>query len=287
MSFEQFATDIEEFITVNWTRHQDESRWWAAVEARGWRAADWPADLGGTGWSRREQWLFLELTSKALCPLPDDRFTVIAPLLIALGSESQQGTFLPLLLASSCWRFAIMDDASRPPNRDQADIFCLLDDSNSLFIVDEPDSRSSWSLLGIPGQGRTHLATHQSAFLILAELKTSLELIHTARQTSDIEPDNDTAMLTLEIQTMEGLFLAGQKEALITLRSQELRTRSIELLHDCLGYYGLAAPDAVLASNEPPLPFEAERNHLEFLRRQLARDTHLLKDNIFEQLENG
>ncbi len=287
MSLAELANQIDQFICSNWSENQNEMTWRAALTTHDWLAIDWPENLGGTGWSREEQWLYIELTSNALCPLPDKRFTIIAPLLLALGTEQQQQTFLPLILDDSThWDFMVTDEMSSLGT--DASHVCVLDDSSgSLFVFKTSDGMDKHSLLGTAGEGRSHLAFHQSTFLNLAELKTSQQFLLQARAQNQLEPDDDFTMLELEINALEAQFLAGQNPELINLRFAGLRTEITVQLHDALGYYGLASPDALLSDNEPPLPFASERKHLEYLRQQLERDTHLLKDDVFNQVETS
>ena len=322
MNKNRFIAEVNEFVANHWTGIENPDHWFTALVERGWSGPDWPLEHGGADWSREQQWLYLELTSRNLCPLPDDRFTVLAPLLIALGTDAQQEKYLPGILSrKSNWTITI--DRSNDTDASLVDgIFSLTADYISaaagfhcllagdedagmgshllIFDADELEISTGLSgratlsgnvLLGENGKGHEHIVRHQSHFLTLAELKTSMQLLRRI----DVSNESMTAALTefqIELDALEAVFLSGRHPGYIDLKSSPLRTRSSELLIDAIGYYGIVAPDALLSSNEPPLPFANERCHLEFIVDQLDRDMVLQKtvrqkDRMFEHLDRS
>ena len=53
-------------------------------------------------------------------------------------------------------------------------------------------------------------------------------------------------------------------------------------LFQSLGYYALLSPESRLGSNEP-LPFSAEREYLQALRKQLNRDNMIQQDQLYKE----
>ncbi len=112
LSNPQFSHDIEAFISRHWQPGTDPQDWFHALHQRGWLVPDWPPDQGGPGWSRQEQWLWLQATQRHFCPLPDDRFRMLAPLLLEVGSRQQQEQYLPgILNRSTQWGIAVDTEA--------------------------------------------------------------------------------------------------------------------------------------------------------------------------------
>ena len=375
----QFTTDIDQWLSQHCPANNPE-QWFNALARQGWLAIDWPARFGGTGWSRQQQWQWLRQASQHLCPLQDGTFTLIAPLLLGLGSPAQCHEHLPGILdrtivwgtaltrpeslqakaAGDGWQLTGHADyaggssyhglyhgsqgvhaGSRRQGDTRAVKLCLLaqdpalpaehdtllllldlaDDAVAATIkfhgylpgadtaaVNSTDIHDSnqpaviqfsntpvgqQSLLGIAGQGQVHLSTQTSCYQALAELNQSYVCIarllpdETALQKKTGADADDTLAHRLtefrvNLDAVEGLFLRADRDALVRLRAAELRTQAMNLLQDALGYYALPEQALLPGSNEPALPFEAERQHLRHLRRRLhAQDTSVQRDEIF------
>jgi alkylation response protein AidB-like acyl-CoA dehydrogenase len=79
--------------------------WQAILAKKGWGAPHWPIEWGGTGWSAIRKHLYLEEIYRADAP---DFFWqgthMLAPVLIAFGSQDQKQRFLPrILTGEDCW----------------------------------------------------------------------------------------------------------------------------------------------------------------------------------------
>ncbi len=327
----QFSRDIEQFISRHWQPGGEPRAWFDALQQRGWLAPDWPRQYGGTGWSRPQQWRWLQATRG--CPMPDARFRVIAPLLRGVGTQQQREQYLPGILdRTSHWGIAAATRETLETTADgwrltgslghatpsDATNFCLLlpDPEPSLdmtlLLLDlrhMPVSAGAGdlavkecsldfnetfisrnSLLGSPGKGRQHLATCQSCYLILMEQYLSAANIASALRHEKSQPDaaltQRLAQFRINLDAMLAMFLRGNRDPLLRLYSVDLSTRAIGLLQDAIGYYALLNPDEILEapvpgslstnsrlaqnkllkSNEPPLPFETERQHLAALQ---------------------
>ena len=76
-----------------------------ALQARGWLAASWPREFGGTGWTPVERYLFEEEMELAGAPnLVPMGLIYIGPIICAFGTPEQQQRWLPDILSSrSFW----------------------------------------------------------------------------------------------------------------------------------------------------------------------------------------
>ncbi len=82
----------------------DIPRWQKILNDRGWGAPAWPAEFGGTGWSKAQQFIFETECALADAP-PQLAFGVkmVAPVIMRFGSAEQQQRFLPRILAGDDW----------------------------------------------------------------------------------------------------------------------------------------------------------------------------------------
>ncbi|MEG3050829.1 MAG: acyl-CoA dehydrogenase family protein [Thermomonas sp.] len=82
----------------------DVRRWQRILFERGWGAAMWPAEFGGTGWDKTRQYLFdIEcVTADAPIQLPFG-LKMVAPVIMRYGSDAQKARFLPRILDATDW----------------------------------------------------------------------------------------------------------------------------------------------------------------------------------------
>ena len=102
---EKLPEDIRRKVLLGMHLEKDDFvRWQKILHARGWAAANWPVEYGGTGWSATEKNIFD--TECALAGAPEvSPFGVkmVAPVIFTFGSEEQKQRFLPDILASNVW----------------------------------------------------------------------------------------------------------------------------------------------------------------------------------------
>jgi alkylation response protein AidB-like acyl-CoA dehydrogenase len=83
---------------------EDYVRWQKILFAKGWVAAGWPVEHGGTGWSAIQRYIFEEEAAAAGAPrLTPFGLHMVGPVIIAFGSEAQKKQYLPRILASEDW----------------------------------------------------------------------------------------------------------------------------------------------------------------------------------------
>lgn len=72
----------------------------AALQSRGWLAASWPVEYGGTGWSVAERFIFDEEMQRAGAPLVVPMgLLYLGPILCVFGSDEQRSRWLPDILS--------------------------------------------------------------------------------------------------------------------------------------------------------------------------------------------
>ena len=78
--------------------------WQKRLHARGWAAPNWPVEHGGPGWTSNQKYIFEMETSLAGTPRVSPMgITMVAPVIMAFGTEEQKRRHLPPILASDIW----------------------------------------------------------------------------------------------------------------------------------------------------------------------------------------
>jgi len=78
--------------------------WQKILHKQGWVAPDWPADIGGTGWSAVQK--FIYETERGNAGAPDVvpfGLKMVGPVIFTFGNDEQKAKFLPRILASDDW----------------------------------------------------------------------------------------------------------------------------------------------------------------------------------------
>lgn len=105
-----------------------------ALSDRGWLAANWPPEHGGTGWNVTEKYLFDEERERAGAPpIVPMGVIYVAPVLYTFGSEEQKRRFLPeILRADTFWAQGYSEPAA---GSDLASLECRADADGDDYIV--------------------------------------------------------------------------------------------------------------------------------------------------------
>lgn len=84
--------------------HADYVTWFRILQARGWLTPSWPVAHGGPGWSHVQRYIFDEETLLGGAPrIIASGIQMLAPVLLAYGTEAQKQQYLPDILASNTW----------------------------------------------------------------------------------------------------------------------------------------------------------------------------------------
>ena len=263
---------IREFVTTHWP--SDERQWFKNLARHGWIGADWPREFGGTGWTRQEQVNFITTLSEYRCPIMPDSVNVIAPMLLAYGSTKQKQYFLPRIQASP--------EAYTFQSEDDRESGCLLDhESESLFLISDGGSVTR---LGATGDATAILATSYSPLWLLYEMLLGITHLLKVAEYWEEAHSAELAQIEIEASSLTAFFLKqtvkGDRQ--IGLKVNRSRCDLYSGLFQSLGYYALLSHESRLGSNEP-LPFSAEREYLQVLRKQLNRDNMIQQDQLFKE----
>jgi pimeloyl-CoA dehydrogenase large subunit len=78
--------------------------WQRILNAKGWAVPHWPAEWGGRDWTPTQHYIFLEELQQAPAPPPlGFGVTMVGPVIIAFGSETQKKRFLPRIANLDDW----------------------------------------------------------------------------------------------------------------------------------------------------------------------------------------
>lgn len=83
---------------------EDQVIWMRLLNERGWLAASWPVEFGGTGWGAVEKHIFDEECYAFGAPwIVPFGVNMVAPVIIKFGTPEQQARFLPRILSAEDW----------------------------------------------------------------------------------------------------------------------------------------------------------------------------------------
>src|SRR5262249_36858223 len=75
---------------------EDHLSWHRILAAKGWSVTNWPTELGGTGWSPTQKYIWSEEQARAeTLGLMPFGVSMLAPVLYTFGTDEQKARFLP------------------------------------------------------------------------------------------------------------------------------------------------------------------------------------------------
>ena len=101
----EFPKDYRSKIDANIRLSKEEIVDWQKILYRkGWAASSWPKEFGGTGWSQIQKHIFANEMGLIGAPEPVPfGMKMVAPIIMAYGSDEQKARFLPDILESNVW----------------------------------------------------------------------------------------------------------------------------------------------------------------------------------------
>ena len=109
----EFQKEVREWIKDNFPeemrkrRHltrEDHVYWQQALYERGWAGLNWPAEYGGPCFTPTQRYLFdLEMSAAGTPGMLPFGQSMVAPVIMAFGTQEQKDKFLPDILASRVW----------------------------------------------------------------------------------------------------------------------------------------------------------------------------------------
>ncbi|TFW30995.1 acyl-CoA dehydrogenase family protein [Massilia horti] len=83
---------------------EDWVRWHKILAAQGWVAPGWPVEYGGPGWTQIQRHIFEEECALAGAPqIMPFGVNMVAPVIMAFGTQAQKDHYLPRILSSEHW----------------------------------------------------------------------------------------------------------------------------------------------------------------------------------------
>ena len=80
------------------------NRWFRILAEKGWSVPHWPVEYGGAGWSPTRHLIFKrELAMAGAPPLSPNSTHMVAPVIIAFGTDAQKAHFLPKIRSGDDW----------------------------------------------------------------------------------------------------------------------------------------------------------------------------------------
>lgn len=101
----EFPAELRDKVDANIRLSKDDIiRWQKILYKKGWAATNWPVEYGGTGWTHTQKHIFA--TEMGLIGAPEPvafGMKMVAPVIMAYGSDEQKQRFLPDILQSNVW----------------------------------------------------------------------------------------------------------------------------------------------------------------------------------------
>lgn len=101
----EFPTDIRHKVDNRIRLEKDDYvRWQKILYRKGWVAPNWPVEVGGTGWTAVQKYIFAEEMARIGAPEPVAfGVKMVGPVIFTYGNEEQKKRFLPDILESNVW----------------------------------------------------------------------------------------------------------------------------------------------------------------------------------------
>jgi alkylation response protein AidB-like acyl-CoA dehydrogenase len=104
---ENFDDDTRRWVAQSNNGYLDKAgqvSWQKKLAAKGWAAPDWPVEWGGAGFTASQRYIFTAEMGLAGTPRPSPMgLNMVAPVILAFGTEEQKRQHLPPILSSDIW----------------------------------------------------------------------------------------------------------------------------------------------------------------------------------------
>ena len=109
----EFQTEVRDWIKENYPeemrkqrhlRKEDLVYWQQALYKRGWAGLNWPEEYGGPAFTPTQRYLYdLEMSAAGTPGILPFGQSMVAPVIMAFGTDEQKDRYLPDILASRVW----------------------------------------------------------------------------------------------------------------------------------------------------------------------------------------
>ena len=104
---EAFTPDLQQQMSRSKNGYMSKQAhliWQKRLYEKGWAAPNWPAEHGGAGFTPTQKFIYTQEMDAAGAPhFVPFGLTMVAPVIMAFGSDEQKQRFLPDILASNVW----------------------------------------------------------------------------------------------------------------------------------------------------------------------------------------
>jgi len=123
---------------------EDVVRWHKNIYEKGWAAANWPVEYGGTGWTPVQKYIFADEQARANAPVfITFGVGMVGPVIYTYGSEEQKKRFLPDILEFNTWWCQGYSEAGA--GSDLASLKTRADLNGDHYVV---NGSKTWNTLG-------------------------------------------------------------------------------------------------------------------------------------------
>jgi alkylation response protein AidB-like acyl-CoA dehydrogenase len=123
---------------------EDVVRWHKNIYEKGWAAANWPTEYGGTGWTPVQKYIFADEQARANAPVfLTFGVGMVGPVIYTYGSEEQKRRFLPDILEFNTWWCQGYSEAGA--GSDLASLKTRADLNGDHYVV---NGSKTWNTLG-------------------------------------------------------------------------------------------------------------------------------------------
>lgn len=101
---EQFSGDVTDMLVNQGNLKEGMIEWQRRLNNKGWIAPGWPEEVGGTGWTTTQKFIFE--SERGAAGVPDVipfGLKMVAPVIYTFGSDEQKKEHLPKILNSDVW----------------------------------------------------------------------------------------------------------------------------------------------------------------------------------------
>ena len=104
---DNYPEDMKERLTNAPNGHvtkEEHVQWQQALYAKGWAGINWPKEYGGASFTASQKYLFSKEMAAARAPgFTAFGISMVAPVIMAFGSDEQKSKYLPDILSSKVW----------------------------------------------------------------------------------------------------------------------------------------------------------------------------------------
>ncbi|MEO0982446.1 MAG: acyl-CoA dehydrogenase family protein [Pseudomonadota bacterium] len=104
---ENFTPDLrakQAVAKTNYLAKEDMVAWQKRLNDKGWMAPNWPVEHGGAGFTAGQKYIFnMEMSAAGTPAVSPMGVAMVAPVIMAFGSDEQKAEHLPKILSSDVW----------------------------------------------------------------------------------------------------------------------------------------------------------------------------------------